>query len=309
LKIEALDVIDLVRDMTDLLQRSMGPSIVIETHFPLGLPKVKSDRNQLENALLNLAVNARDAMPKGGPLSIAAKPRDIAAGGTGELKAGSYLCLSVTDEGEGMDSETLANATTPFFTTKGVGKGTGLGLSMVQGLMGQSGGQLVINSQKGKGTTAELWLPLSAEAAVARKREPIDESVPTGPSSFNVLAVDDDVLVLMNTAFLLEDLGHTVIQAHSAAEALQVLESRDDIHLVITDHAMPRMTGSQLAGIIAEKRPHLPIVLATGYAELPAGGNNKLPRLSKPFNQKQLAAIIGKVMAEASVAEAFATGI
>jgi CheY-like chemotaxis protein len=213
------------------------------------------------------------------------------------LKAGTYLCLSVTDEGEGMDSATLANAATPFFTTKGVGKGTGLGLSMVQGLMGQSGGQLVINSKKGEGTTAELWLPIAKEANVRKMREPIREPAPVKTSSFNVLAVDDDVLVLMNTAFLLEDLGHTVIQAHSAAEALQVLESPNDIQLVITDHAMPRMTGSQLADIIAERLPRLPVVLATGYAELPAGGNNTLPRLSKPFNQSQLATVIGKAMA------------
>jgi PAS domain S-box-containing protein len=305
LKIEPLDVIELVRNMTDLLQRTMGPSMMIETHFPLSLPRVKSDPNQLENALLSLAVNARDAMPKSGSLVIAARLREIAEGELGGLEAGSYICLSVRDEGEGMDEETLANATTPFFTTKGVGKGTGLGLPMVQGLMAQSGGKLILKSRKGEGTTAELWLPVAAETKTS-KEEPAMEAAPAGEGSLNILAVDDDVLVLMNTAFMLEDLGHTVLQAHSGEEALKLLEDHNDIHLVITDHAMPRMTGSQLAAAIAERLSDLPVILATGYAELPAGSNNDLLRLPKPFNQNQLGAVIAKAVAEAPVANIMA---
>jgi PAS domain S-box-containing protein len=301
LNFEPLDVIELVRNMTDLLQRSMGPSMMIETHFPLSLPMVKSDANQLENALLNLAVNARDAMPNGGSLVIAAKLREITKDESGGLKAGSYVCLAVRDEGEGMDEETLANAITPFFTTKGVGKGTGLGLPMVQGLMAQSGGKLILKSCRGEGTTAELWLPVAAETK-KRKDEPAKEAVSAGVGSFNILAVDDDVLVLMNTAFMLEDLGHTVLQAHSGEEALKLLEDHNDVHLVITDHAMPRMTGSQLATAIAERQPDLPVILATGYAELPPGSNSDLLRLPKPFNQSQLASVIAKAAAKAPIA-------
>ncbi|MDK4740005.1 PAS domain S-box protein [Rhizobium sp. CNPSo 3464] len=301
LKIEPLDVVELVRNMTGLLQRTVDPSMTIETHFPLSLPRVTSDPNQLENALLNLVVNARDAMPKGGRLVIAAELRSIARDEAGGPKAGAYVCLSVRDEGEGMDEATLANATTPFFTTKGVGKGTGLGLPMIQGLMAQSGGKLILKSRRGEGTTAELWLPVTAETET-RKDEPAIEAAPAAGGLFNILAVDDDVLVLMNTAIMLEDLGHTVLQAHSAEEALKLLEDHNDIHIVITDHAMPRMTGSQLAAAIAERRPGLPIILATGYAELPAGSNNDLLRLPKPFNQGQLAAVITKAVTETPVA-------
>ncbi|WP_442967510.1 PAS domain S-box protein [Rhizobium sp. BR 362] len=294
LKIEPLDVLELVRNMTGLLQRTIDPSMMIETHFPLSLPRVTSDQNQLENALLNLVVNARDAMPKGGLLVIAAELRKIAGDETDGPKAGSYVCLSVMDEGEGMDDATLANATTPFFTTKGVGKGTGLGLPMVEGLMAQSGGKLILKSRRGEGTTAELWLPVAGEWEI-KKEEPMEAS-PANGGLFNILAVDDDALVLMNTAIMLEDLGHTVLQAHSGEEALKLLEDRNDIHIVITDHAMPRMTGSQLASAIAERLPGLPVVLATGYAELPAGSNNDLLRLPKPFNQSQLAAVIAKAL-------------
>ncbi|MDL2408525.1 PAS domain S-box protein [Rhizobium calliandrae] len=301
LKLEPLDVTELVRNMTDLLQGAMGPSMMIETHFPLSLPRVKTDPNQLENALLNLAVNARDAMPKGGSLVIAARLREIAKDEVNGLEAGAFICLSLKDEGEGMDEETLANATTPFFTTKGVGKGTGLGLSMVQGLMAQSGGKLVLKSCRGAGTTAELWLPVAAETSV-KMEEPVAEAAPAAGGSFNILAVDDDALVLMNTAFMLEDLGHTVLQAHSGEEALKLIEDHHDIHLVITDHSMPRMTGSEFAAAIAERMPDLPVILASGYAELPAGSNNDLPRLAKPFNQQQLAAVIAKAIGVAPVA-------
>ncbi|WP_414127730.1 PAS domain S-box protein [Rhizobium jaguaris] len=295
LKIEPLNLIELVRNMTDLLQRAMGPSMMIETHFPLSLPRVNADPNQLENALMNLAVNARDSMPSGGSLIIAARPREIGKGEVNGLEAGSYICLSLRDEGEGMDEETLANATTPFFTTKGVGKGTGLGLPMVQGLMAQSGGTLILKSRKGEGTTAELWLPVAVDTDIRTEKQ-VAEATPAGGGSFNILAVDDDALVLMNTAFMLEDLGHTVLRAHSGEEALKLIEDHDDIHLVITDHSMPRMTGSQLVAAIAERLPGLPVILATGYAELPAGSKNDLLRLPKPFNQKQLAAVIAKAV-------------
>ncbi|GAU85492.1 two-component hybrid sensor and regulator [Bosea sp. BIWAKO-01] len=284
-----VDLPKLVSGMSELLQRSLGPLVSIETRFPLTLDAARVDPHQLELALLNLTMNARDAMPGGGTIIIAARAEDISAGGRSNLAPGRYLCLSVSDVGEGMDAQTLARATEPFFTTKGVGKGTGLGLSMVHGMSEQSGGRFVLNSRFGEGTTAEIWLPAAGrlpEEASAEAPSPRSDDKPQ--RSLRVLAVDDDALILMNTAALLEDLGHSVIEAASAREALEVLDGGAKIDLVITDHAMPRMTGAQLAEIIRAKWPGLPIILATGYAELPSDETQKLPRLSKPFWQADL---------------------
>lgn len=288
LKFESVDVVELVKGMADLLQRSLGPGVIIETRFPSVLPPVRSDANQLANALLNLALNARDAMPRGGFLTIGAQVNS-ASRVPSDLKGDQYVCLWVKDEGEGMDEETLENAATPFFTTKGVGKGTGLGLPMVQGLMAQSQGKLVLKSKKDEGTTAELWLPIADPVAVEiTQAEQAEAAAPE--TRLVVLAVDDDPLVLMNTVLMLEDLGHEVKEANSGSEALQMLgEQRFD--LVITDYAMPRMTGAELAAVIAEKWPDTPVVLATGYAELPSDANPELQRLSKPFTQQELDAI------------------
>jgi signal transduction histidine kinase len=294
LTLQRVDVLDLVRGMTDMLQRSIGPTITIETRFPLVLPKTQSDPNQLESALLNLVVNARDAMPDGGSVTIAAQAQHINKGAVSGLSAGRYVCLSVQDQGEGMDPETLANATTPFFTTKGVGKGTGLGLPMVQGLMAQSGGKLVLKSVKGAGTTAELWLPEAQQVPEPELEAEAAEAV-SATRSLKVLAVDDDALVLMNTVLMLEDLGHTVIEAHSGDEAIGVLQSSPGIDVVITDHAMPEMTGVQLSKQIAANWPDVRVVLATGYAELPSGAGSALLRLAKPFTQNQLAVILTKL--------------
>jgi nitrogen-specific signal transduction histidine kinase len=287
LKLEAVDVPDLVRGMAELLQRSLGPTVEISVNFPLKLPLVQSDPNQLASALLNLAVNARDAMTDGGMITIAARRRSLRKREISDLKEGDYVCLSVTDEGEGMDAETLEKAMTPFFTTKGIGKGTGLGLPMVQGLMAQSGGKLRIRSTKGEGTTAEMWIPLA---------DVVEESVPEAPQveprndrRLTVLAVDDDPLVITNTVLMLEELGHDVVQAHSGEEALQRLNEDLTFDLVLTDFSMPRMTGAQLAEQIRERMPDLPIVLATGYAELAEGSPGaELPRLAKPFSQSEL---------------------
>lgn len=162
LKPAVISVPDLVAGMADLMQRSIGPGITVETQFPHDLSPVLADGNALEAALLNLAVNARDAMPNGGWLIIAGQESEVTAGPTHELESGRYVCLSVTDTGEGMDERTLARAVEPFFTTKGVGRGTGLGLAMVHGVAAQSGGRLLLKSRPGEGTTAELWLPVGA---------------------------------------------------------------------------------------------------------------------------------------------------
>ena len=295
LKPVVLDVANLVHGMTDLLHSSLGATAQIRMDFSSGLRRVMADPNQLELAILNLAVNARDAMPKGGSIVITARDEKVA--GAPDLINGWYVCLSVTDNGTGMDEATRRRALEPFFTTKGVGKGTGLGLSMVHGMIQQSGGRFVLKSSTGEGTTAELWLPVAA--ADADRLEELANIKPLigkdGP--LVILAVDDDTLVLLNTAAMLEDLGHTVLEASSGKEALEIIRRQDNIDLVITDQAMPHMTGSDLAAAIRAEKPHLPIMLATGFAELPAGADEGLPKLSKPFLQHQLADAIAKTVA------------
>ena len=299
---EVIDVPALVRGMADLLQRSLGSRIQIDVRFPLAIRPVLADYNQLELALLNLAVNARDAMPDGGPLLIAGREPASAESETRGLAPGRYLCLSVTDSGEGMDAATLARAMDPFFTTKGVGKGTGLGLPMVSGLAEQSGGRLFLHSQLGTGTTAELWLPLAPLAAGPAVDKRLLHNLETHGSatrSLTVLAVDDDALVLVNTAAMLEDLGHRVFEAASGRQALEILSRESQIDLVITDQAMPGMTGFQLAEIVKARWPDIGIILATGYAELTPGTGAALPRLSKPFRQRELAETIRRWLGDA----------
>ena len=174
----------------------------------------------------------------------------------------------------------------PFFTTKGVGKGTGLGLSMVHGLAAQSGGRLGLRSAIGKGTTVELWLPVAANTP-RRARAERSPAVATG-QPLSILVVDDDRLVLVNTAALLEDLGHRVVPAASAREALAILETAPDIDLVVSDQVMPDMSGTELRDELARRRPGLPVLIATGYAEMPLDANPALPRISKPFTQAEL---------------------
>ncbi len=286
-----LDLPDLVRTMLELLERSIGPSISIETRFPMRMTAVQADQNQLEMALVNLVVNARDAMPGGGAITITAQEQKVETGIIPGLMAGKYVRLSIQDQGEGMDEETLARAIEPFFTTKGVGKGTGLGLPMVHGMAGQIGGAFVLYSRKGQGTEAVLWLPLATAQVVEGTA---NEAMQGGAQkALTVLAVDDDTLVLFNTIAMLEDLGHTAIEARSGREALTILQHHK-VDLVITDQAMPQMTGMQLIQSIRAQWPDLPIILATGYAELPGGLGEGLPRLSKPFDEAALAAAIAR---------------
>ncbi len=289
LKREAVDLPGLVRGMTELLQRSLGSSVTIETRFPLTMRPVYADANQLEMVLLNLAVNARDAMPSGGQIIVAAREEVIRQDEF--LEPGSYACLTVRDEGTGMDDETLKRATEPFFTTKEPGKGTGLGLSMVHGVAQQSGGRLVLQSREGEGTTAEIWIPLAgSDARPAEQEAPRLE--PHVMDSLVVLAVDDDALILTNTVAMLEDLGHRPLAASSPVRALELLKERSDIDLLITDHVMPRMTGLQLAQEVSKQWPGLPVILATGYAELASEEGRSLPKLAKPFTQDELAALV-----------------
>jgi len=289
LRPETIDTVQLVNSMADMLGRTLGPSIEIGMEFEENLAQIRADRNQLELALLNLAINARDAMPEGGRLSIAARGRKLDTGNLQNLAAGEYVCIIVTDTGSGMDEATLKRAPEPFFTTKGTGKGTGLGLSMVYGLATQSGGTVRIASRLKVGTAIEVWLPVSRLSETTAET-PVAPS--TGSSkSFCVLLVDDDELVIEPTCGMLEELGHKVLTASTGALALDVLRLDPKIDLMITDHAMPGMTGAELAQRAAELRPNLPILLATGYAENP-GEESKLPRLQKPFTMDNLAAAL-----------------
>ena len=292
LKPEPTDLAGLLEGMRGLMDRSIGPLIAIELDLAPGLPPAKVDPNQLELAILNLAVNARDAMPEGGRLKLVLDQKDGAASGL-DLR-GKYLRLSVSDTGTGMDAETLKSAIEPFFSTKELGKGTGLGLSMVHGLAVQLGGALQLKSQLGEGTTAELWLPVSSTPIMEVQTMEPEET--TTPQASVILVVDDDALINMSTVDMVQDLGHTALEAYSGKEALEILGSGKRIDALITDYAMPGMTGVELANKARELHPDLPILLATGYADLPSGTTTDLPRLAKPYQQADLATQIARLL-------------
>lgn len=278
---EPVDVIALINGMVDLLQRSLGPQYELQLPQTDLVAVASVDENQLEMALLNLIVNARDAMPRGGLIKVTAET-------VGAEPSSRQIAIKVTDHGAGMDPDTLARATEPFFTTKGPTKGTGLGLSMVHGFAAQSGGQLQLSSMPGEGTEATILLRAAETPVAAEAFHALPERVHAQMMPATILAVDDDFLVLMNTQAMLEDMGHRVIPAHNGEEALRILDQTGDVDLVITDQAMPRMTGLQLAEAIHVRRPNLPVVLATGYAELPTDHPNIAFKLDKPYFQGQL---------------------
>ncbi len=284
-----LDLPALVLGMTEFLSRTIGAGVQIETHFPMMLSKVEADENQLELALMNLCVNARDAMNGSGTIVIAARPHEVGAGHESALPPGRYVCLSVTDSGEGMSAETLKRAAEPFFTTKGVGKGTGLGLPMVHGMSEQMGGRLLLKSEVGKGTTAQIWLRAAAAPEADAVPVPaVQTPEPVAHRTLRVLAVDDDTLVLFNTTSMLEELGHSVVEAYSGAAALDILKE-EPIDLLVTDQSMPQMTGTQLIDAARAIRPGLLVILATGYAEIPGGMTVDCVKLDKPFTESALA--------------------
>jgi signal transduction histidine kinase/CheY-like chemotaxis protein len=290
---QSVDISSLVGSMTDLLTRTLGPNIRIVTRFPPDLPTVRADPNQLELALLNLAVNARDAMPISGTISVSARKADIAAGEVPGLGAGCYVCIAVSDTGIGMDSKTLARAAEPFFTTKGVGKGTGLGLSMIHGFVVQSGGTFRLASSVGQGTTAEIWLPEGKGLPAAK---PGDEPAPREHRTCRILLVEDDPLVLSATTALLEDLGHTVAGAATGEEALVMLKTGDAFDLTITDYAMPGMTGLELAKRIRDEWPDMPLLLASGRAELQDEPDVDIPRVAKPLRRAEVRSMIAQLV-------------
>jgi signal transduction histidine kinase/CheY-like chemotaxis protein len=288
--VRPVDVGSLLDGMSDLIRRSLDPAIQVEISHSPELPPARVDPNQLELAILNLAINARDAMPGGGKLRIHADSVPAHDGPGAE----DCVRIVVQDNGTGMDERTLARAVEPFFSTKGVGKGTGLGLSMVHGLAAQLGGSLHLDSAPGKGTTAEILLPVADEPALAD--EPTQRALVTAPRRAAILLVDDEDLVRVGTSEMLADLGYEVVAASSGAEALHLLRAGEEFDLMITDYLMPGMNGVELAEEAKRLAPDMIVMLVTGYSTIAEGPGSTLPRLAKPFRQADLAEFVAELL-------------
>jgi signal transduction histidine kinase len=285
LKPENISLSEVVHGMTEMMTRSLDPTMRIAVDFPADLPPVRIDRNQFELALLNLALNARDAMPSGGTLTISARPADQAPA-PANLERGPFVQVAVADNGVGMDGDTLKRALEPFFTTKPIGKGSGLGLSMVHGLILQSQGAMQIMSRPNEGTIVSLWLPVAPDL-LSKGSAPSSVNVSPENSPRRVLLVDDDPLILTTTAEMLRELGHEPIAMSSANKALEFLQANDPPDLAILDYAMPEMSGFSLADRMRKTCPALPLILASGYSagsKAPAD----LPTLDKPYTMGAL---------------------
>ena len=299
LQTQPVDLVALLSGMRDLIASSIGSTVELHFRHEPDLPSALADPNQLELAILNLCVNARDAMPDGGPLTITAEEVAVGPGEEPNLAPGLYVRLSVIDAGCGMDAETLAHAVEPFYSTKETGRGTGLGLSMVHGLAAQLGGGFVLSSRPGRGTRADLYLPIAdtnEDRGGARAPRPL---ISAG-RALVILLVDDEEIVRVGTAEMIRDLGHDVIEASGGADALARLGDGLEVDLVVTDYKMPRMDGAALARRLAETRPDIPILLITGYT----GSTDDvphLPRLAKPFGQAEIADALAALFADGNV--------
>lgn len=291
-----VDIGILLGGLEEMVSRSIGGQVQVIVNAPEGLPAAQVDPNQLELAILNLAINARDAMPDGGTITISAAEAEVGENEE-DLAVGHYLRLTVSDDGSGMDAETLRRATEPFFSTKGLGKGTGLGVSMVHGLAAQSGGALRLSSTPNVGTTAEIWLPV-ADANLERAAAPAAAAEIHHPGGV-ILLVDDEDLVRTGTAEMLEDVGYEVVQASSGAEALVFLRNDPTkFDALISDFLMPGMNGASVAQEARTLVPHLPILLITGYSNVSDGLGSDVPRLSKPFRQVDLTALVARLITQ-----------
>ena len=293
---QAVELAALQGAVLDLLTHTLGGLVNLEWRVADDIWPVFADQAQLELALVNLIINARDAMPDGGTVTIVAENRDLAAGTMSGLEAGDYVRLTVEDTGTGIATEDLQKVMEPFFTTKEVGKGSGLGLSMVYGFAQQSNGAFRLESQIARGTRAELWLPRAPEVAL-RERVPRPAPPAAPQRALKILLVDDHPEVRSTTAAVLADSGHDVVEAENGAEALALLKNRScDFDLLITDYAMPHLSGTEFLRGARELCPGVPALLITGYAEAdmirdkPEG----IETLLKPFTPAILAAAIAK---------------
>lgn len=291
LRLQAVDVNQVIRDMSDLLTRTLGGFIRIERELSERLWMAMVDPDQLELAILNLCINARDAMAENGMLTLSTRNETVEEGQVTDLGQGDYVVISVADTGSGMPPEILSRVLEPFFTTKEVGKGTGLGLSMVYGLAQQSGGTVTIKSTVGVGTTVELYLSKTSTDEISA---PDQEVSPDGPTEkVRILLVDDDAEVRTVTSAYLNEMGHRVVEAADGAAALEILKNDHQLDLLIADFAMPGMTGLELAEKARKLHPEVGILLVTGYAD-PERMPENYPVLHKPFTRTDLKAKVAE---------------
>jgi signal transduction histidine kinase len=295
LRAEIIDAADLLAAVGELLEHTIGPSIAIRVYVASPSPRFLADRSQLDTVILNLAANARDAMPGGGRLTLAAETDVVVDKRQAlALKAGRYVVISVSDSGSGMDPATLARAADPFFTTKPKGKGTGLGLSMAKGFAEQSGGGFEITSAPGRGSTVRLWLPLEEAAAATPEAVPGTYAEPARTSGHRVLVVDDDELVRDMLMASLQDAGFAVVGAESGERALAELDRDAGIDALVTDLSMPGMSGWDLLRAVEARRPSLPAIMLTGHvgdvgADAAHPPPDRFLLLQKPVPPTQLA--------------------
>ena len=299
---KAIDINLLISKMDGLIRRAIGGQLEIKTVLPANLWHVFVDPAQLENALLNLAINARDAMPDGGRLTIETSNirMDDAAVADRGLAPGGYLLVTVSDTGTGMDGDTLARAFEPFFTTKEVGKGSGLGLSMVYGFVAQSRGHVRIHSAPGQGTSVRIYLPRAAEGTALARPETRDGSLPRG--SEKILLVDDDAMVREMVVMQLQNLGYRVVSAVNGSQALDLLERDGGFDLLFTDVVMPGgLNGRQLADEARKLSPGMRVILSSGYADTavpqPGGLDQGVHLLNKPYRRSDLAKKVREALA------------
>lgn len=289
---KGIDPVAQIDFMADILHRAIGEQVSVSINAEDDIWPIWVDPHQFENAVLNLAVNARDAMDGRGDLRINVGNRALDAEEIGEIAAGDYVCVAVTDTGSGMDAETMDHVFEPFFTTKPVGKGTGLGLSQIFGFVRQSGGDIWIDSTVGTGTTVSLFLPrFCGHIAEAVQHGDADDRIARNQRARTILMVEDDDRVRKSTAAALEELGHAVFACASGPEALAMLEAQPDVDLLLTDVVMPEMTGPELAETIVASRPDLPVIFVTGYARDAIDGERFAGHaiLRKPFTINALA--------------------
>jgi CheY-like chemotaxis protein/two-component sensor histidine kinase len=296
LQATTIDVGQLLEGLSDLLSSTVGPQINVMLDIASGLPFAKADPHQLEMAILNLAVNARDAMGGAGQITIAAAPVAVRPGDVESLAPGGYVQLSIADTGQGMDEATKLRAIEPFFSTKGIGQGTGLGLSMAHGLAVQLGGGLTIESTPGAGTTVTIWLPESLNAVERGDVVLLDARKADGRGGI-VLLVDDEEHIRVMAVDMLTELGFEVREADSAVAALRALDEGLQPDLLITDHLMPGLTGVELASAVRAKLPATKVLIVSGFAET-EGLDPALPRLTKPFVQSELAVALAALEME-----------
>jgi PAS domain S-box-containing protein len=295
---QPVDIDALRLAVSDLLTHTLGGLIKIEWEIAEDTWEAYVDQAQLELALVNLIINARDAMPSGGSVSVIADNRTVADGAESAVEPGDYVLITVRDTGTGIEPDVLEKVMDPFFTTKAVGKGSGLGLSMVYGFAKQSNGAFRIESEVGEGTTAELWLPRAPADAVREVEQPPEPSSRRSDRKLAILLVDDHTQVRSTTAALLTDLGHSVVEAGDGAEALKVLEERDcNFDLLISDYAMPELSGTDFLRRAHKLCPDVPALIVTGYAEAEAIGDRPegVSILQKPFTPTALEAAIAKL--------------